>query len=163
MKAVLRNAWTSRSPRDRAIVIALAIVVSLSLYAALLVGANRARPQLQSSVLALRTDAARLETFAAEVERLRTVRPPTPSQADLRALVQAQAASAGLAGSLVRVDAPDAGRVQVVFGAVAFPDWLNWVAALDAQGIRLESCRVEALSKPGQVSVTAGFVRPGRR
>ncbi len=81
----------------------------------------------------------------------------------MRTLIQAQAGSAGLASALVRIDAPDANRVQVVFGAVAFPDWLNWVATLNSQNIRVETCRIEALSKPGLVSVTATFVRAGRQ
>ena len=114
-------------------------------------------------MLSLRTDAVRLQQYAGEVERLRAVRPPTVSQTDLRTLIQAQAESAGLASALVRIDAPEANRVQVVFGAVPFPDWLNWVVALNAQRIRLETCRIEALSKPGLVSITATFVRAGRQ
>lgn len=144
------------------IILVLSVAIVAILYVILLVSANRARPQLRASVLSLRTDASRLEQQAAEVERLRTVRPPVASQTDLRTLIQAQAGSAGLAGALVRIDAPEANRVEVVFGAVAFPDWLNWVVALNTQGIRLETCRVEALSQPGLVSVTAAFVRAGR-
>lgn len=145
------------------IIVGLAVLVIVTLYAYLLVSANRARPQLRASVLSLRTDAVRLEQYAGEVERLRAARPPTVSQTDLRTLIQAQAESAGLASALVRIDAPEPNRVQVVFGAVPFPDWLNWVVALNAQSIRLETCRVEALSKPGLVSVTATFIRAGRQ
>ena len=52
---------------------------------------------------------------------------PAP-QTDLRTQVQAQAGAAGLARALLRIDAPDADQVQVVFGSVAFADWLAWVA-----------------------------------
>ena len=163
MRARLRQLWQSRSPRERMIVTVLSVIVMGALYASLLYSANRTRPQLRASVLSLRADAARLEQQAGEIERLHTAPPPTASQTDLRTLIQAQAGSAGLASALVRIDAPEANRVQVVFGAVAFPDWLNWVASLNSQNIRLETCRIEALSKPGLVSATATFVRAGHQ
>ena len=50
----------------------------------------------------------------------------------------------------------------MVFGAVAFADWLNWVASLTSQQVRLDACRIEALSTPGLVSVTATLVRDRR-
>ena len=59
----------------------------------------------------------------------------------------------------MRIDALDANQVQVVFGAVAFADWLNWVAGLQSQHVRLNACRIEALSTPGLVSVTGTLVR----
>jgi len=77
-------------------------------------------------------------------------------------LVQSQA-GAGLARALVRIDALDNDQVVVVFGAVAFADWLNWVAGLKAQHVRLAACRIEALSTPGLVSVTATLVRAKRQ
>jgi len=140
----------------------LAGIVLALLYLVLLYSATRARPPLRASVLSLRADVVRLEQQAFEIERLRAAPPLSASQTDLRTLIQAQAASAGLASALVRIDAPDANRVQVVFGAVAFPDWLNWVASLNSQTIRIETCRIETLSKPGLISVAATFVRAAR-
>ena len=162
MKARVRQLWQSRAPRERMIVAVLAVIVVGLLYVWLVVSASRARPSLRASVLALRADAARLGQQASELERLRALPPPAASQTDLRTLIQALAGSAGLASALVRLDAPEPNRVQVVFGAVAFPDWLAWVATLHAQNIRLETCRIEALSRPGLVSATASFVRPAR-
>ena len=162
MKERLRQLWQSRAPRERVIATVLAVIIIGALYASLLYSAGRARPPLRASVLSLRADAALLERQAGEIERLRAVPPPAASQTDLRSLIQAQAGSAGLASALVRIDAPEANRVQVVFGAVPFPDWLNWVATLNSQHIRLDTCRIEALSKPGLVSATATFVRAGR-
>ena len=163
MKERLRGLWQARAPRERVIIAALAVMIVVVLYVSLVYSAGRARPPLRASVLSLRADAARLDQQAGEIERLRAVPPPAASQIDLRTLIQAQAGSAGLASALVRIDAPDANRVQVVFGAVAFPDWLNWVATLNSQNIRVETCRIEALSKPGLVSITATFVRAGRQ
>lgn len=163
MKARLLQLWQARSPRDRMIFGVLAAFVMGALYLSLVYSAVRARPPLRASVLSLRTDAARLTQFANEIERLRATPPREMSQTDLRTWIQAQAGSAGLASSMVRIEAPEPNRVLVVFGAVPFPDWLNWVVALNSQGIRLDTCRIEALSKPGLVSITATFVRTGRQ
>jgi general secretion pathway protein M len=160
MRARLRKAWESRAPRERAINSALAVVLAAALYVGLVQSAGRARTQLRTSVTTLRAQAARLEQQAAELERLRAAPAISASQTDLRTLVQAQAGAAGLSRALVRIDAQDADQVVVVFGAVAFADWLNWIAGLKSQHVRLDACRIEALSTPGLVSVTATLVRP---
>jgi type II secretory pathway component PulM len=155
----MRTLWESRAPRDRMIIAALAVVLGAALYATLLQTAGRSRTQLGASVTALRVQSVRLEQQANELERVRAAPVPSASTTDLRALVQAHADEAGLSSALVRLDAPDPDQVVVVFGAVAFVDWLNWVDALNSQRIRLETCRIEALSTPGLVSVTATLVR----
>ena len=159
MRAQLRKVWESRSPRERAIIAALAVMLGVSLYVWLVQSAGQARVQLHTSVTKLRAQAARLEQQAAEFERLRAAPALSASPTDLRTLVQAQAGAAGLSRALVKIDAPDANQGGVVFGAVAFADWLNWVASLKAQQVRLDTCRIEALSTPGMVSVTATLLR----
>ena len=159
MRARLRKRWESRSPRDRLVIAVLAALVGALLYLWLVQSAYRARTQLGSSVSVLRTQALRLNLDAAELERVRAAPVPPAPQTDLRAQVQAQAAAAGLARALVRIDAPDANQVQVVFGSVAFTDWLAWITALQAQRVRLEASRIEALSTPGLVGVTATLSR----
>jgi type II secretory pathway component PulM len=47
----------------------------------------------------------------------------------------------------------------VAFASVAFSDWLDWAAALNAQQVALAACRVEALPTPGMVKVTASLLR----
>lgn len=160
MKARLLSLWESRAPRERTIIIALAIVVGLALYAALMQTAWRARAQLRTSVTSLRTQAATLEQQAGELERLRAAPGISASQTDLRTLLQSEAASAGLARAIVRMDAMDPDQVVVVFGAVPFADWHNWIVSLKAQQVRVDTCRLEALSTPGLVSITATLARP---
>jgi general secretion pathway protein M len=159
MKARLRKLWESRSPRDRVMIAVLAAVVGAALYLSLVQLAYRARTQLGSSVSVLRAQALRLDSDANELARARAVPAAPASQTDLRTQVQAQAGAAGLARALLRIDARDAHQVQVVFGSVAFADWLAWVATLQAQHIRLDTCRIEALTTPGLVSITATFAR----
>ena len=159
MKAALRRLWQARAPRERMVIAVLAAVLGVALYLWLLHSADRARGQLRASVATLRTQAALLEQQAAEYQRLQAMPAPAASATDLRALVQARADAARLSGALTRIDAPDADQVRLTFGAVSFADWLEWVAALQAQQLRLESARVEALSAPGVVSVTATLSR----
>lgn len=159
MKAQLLKLWESRAPRERAVIAILMAVLAVALYWWLVQSGGTAHAKLHTRVPALRAQAARLEQHAAEIKRLRAAPPIPVSQADLRTLVQAQANAAGLSRSLVKIDAPDANQVVVVFGAVAFADWLNWVAGLKSQKIRLDACRIETLSTPGMVSVTATLLR----
>ena len=159
MRARLRKIWESRSPRDRLVIAVLAVLVGAALYFWLLQSAYRARTQLGASLSVLRTQANRLMLDATELERVRALPAPPAAAGDLRALVQARAEAAGLARALVRIDAADANQAQVVFGAVAFADWIAWVASLQAEHVRLDTGRIEALSTPGMVGVTATFTR----
>ena len=159
MRARLRKIWESRSPRDRVLIAILAAVVAAVLSLWLMQSAQRARTQLGASLSVLRGQAIRLDLDATELARVRAMPVPPAAQTDLRTLIQARADAAGLARALVRIDAPDANQVQVVFGAVAFADWLAWVASLQAERIRLDTGRIEALSTPGMVGVTATFTR----
>ena len=159
MRARLKRLWESRAPIERAIIAAMALVLGVALYAAFVHSAGRARAQLRASVTTLRAQAARVDQQAAELGRLRTAPVVSASRTDLRTLVQTRANEAGLSRALVRIDAPDADQVVVVFGAVAFADWLNWISALKSLQVRLDTCRIEAMSTPGLVSVTATLIR----
>ena len=163
MRAHLRKAWESRAPRERAVIVALAALLGVVLYVWLVQSAGQARVQLRTSVTTLRAQAVRLDQQALEYGRLRVAPAAAVSPTDLRTLVQAGVGDAGLARALVRIDAPDADQVVVVFGAVAFADWLNWIAGLKSQHVRLDACRIEALSTLGLVSVTATLVRAKRQ
>ena len=159
MKARLRKLWESRSPRDRVLIAILAAVVAAMLYLWLAQSAQRARTQLDASLSVLRAQSIRLDLDATELERVRAMPLPPAAQTDLRTLIQSRAEAAGLARALIRIDAADANQVQVVFGAVAFAEWLAWVASLQAERIRLDTGRIEALSTPGMVGITATFTR----
>jgi general secretion pathway protein M len=153
MRSALRRAWSSRAPRERTVIAVLAAILAAGSYLFVVDAAHRGRTQLQTSIAALRTQAALLDQQAAEHQRLRAVPPPAASAADLRTLIQAARLP------ITRIDAPDADHVQVTLGAVAFADWLGWIAALEAQHVRLETARIEALAAPGLVSVAATFAR----
>lgn len=160
MKAGLRKTWEARAPQERKLIIALALLLAAVLYGGLLFSAGRARAPLRVSVSTLQAQAARLNQQAFEYQQLASVPPASASATDLRPLVQARIDATGLSSALTRIDAPDADQVVLVFGAVAFADWLKLLDSLQSQQIRLDTCRIEALSTPGMVSVTATLVRP---
>lgn len=159
MKAQILNHWKSLAPRQRLVVAALAVALGIVLYLWLIQSAGRARQQLGVSVASLHAQASRLDQEAAELARLRAAPPLPAAHTDLRTLVQAQVGAAGLSHAMTRIDAPDANQALVEFGAIAFADWLAWVSMLQAQQVRLAACRIEALSTPGLVSVSATLSR----
>jgi len=159
MKAKLLEIWSARSPVERAATIGAAVIVGIVLYAWFVNSADRARTQLRATITVLRAQAAGLEQQATELDRLRAKPPAPASTVDLRAAVQAQIDSAGLSGIVTRMEVRDANHVQVTLGAVAFAEWLALAGVFEAQQIRVESCRVEALSNPGLASVTATLAR----
>ena len=159
MKAALRKLWEARAPRERMVIAALAGLFVIASYILVVHSADTARGKLRTSVATLRTQDALLEQQAAEHERLRAG-PATPaSSGELRALVQARIDAARLSGAVTRIDAPDADHVDLVIGVISFADWLAFAAALQEHQVRLDAARVEALTAPGLVSVTATFAR----
>ena len=160
MRRTLRKLWESRAPQERRVIVVLGALLGAALYLLLMQAAHRARMQLGPAVSQLHAEAIRLDKSAAEIARLRAMRVTPAPQTDLRLLMQAEIGSAGLARSVERLESGDANQVKVVFGAVPFADWLVWLKNVQAQQIRLDTTRIEALSKPGLVSVTATFIRP---
>ncbi len=159
MRTKLRKAWESRAPRERRALIALVIILSVMLYVWLVTSADRARAQLRSSVPILRTQAAQLEQYASEYERLRIAPRPSVNPVDLRILTQTQADALGMSHAQARIDAQTPDQIQVMLSRVPFEDWLNLVGALQSQHVRLDSNQITAVSEPGIVSVTATFIR----
>jgi len=144
------------------VIAAATLGLGLVFYAWLLQDTVQARRQLIPAVGQLRAQAVRQGAQADEIVRLRTMPASPPSATDLRQLVQRQLDASGLARSLVSMELVDAHQVKLVFGNVAFADWLAWADAMQAQQLRLAAVRIEAQPVDGQVSVTATLERPGR-
>lgn len=160
MKSTLRKLWASRAPRERVVMIVLAVVTVFALYVWFAQAAGQARQQLHAAVTTLRMQARQVDQQALEFERLRAgAAAPSVSPTPLRTLLQDQADAAGLSRALVSLEAQNADQVAMVFGAVAFADWLKWIETLRSHHIRVDACRIEAMSTPGLVSVTATLIR----
>ena len=112
---------------------------------------------MSASVAALRVQAARVDQQAAEIERLRAAARTSAPQRDLRELVEGEARAAGLALASLNVRSAD--EVEAVLANVPFTGWIAWLSTLQAQQVRVQRARIEALAMPGMVSVTASFTR----
>lgn len=163
MRAQLKQAWKARSPRERTIIGMLMVVLAAVSYAWLVTSLGSSHHRLQERVRTLQTQALRLEGQVAEIQRLRTTSVAESPPTELRALLQAQLVSAGMFHALEKMESSDPDQVMVAFAGLAFGDWLRWAARLEAQGIRVDKCRIDGLSTPGMVSVTATLQRAGRQ
>jgi type II secretory pathway component PulM len=162
MKHALDQWWTSRSPQERRVLVAASLCLGLALYVWLLQATTHARERLLPAVTTLRADALRQGEQADEILRLRAIPPPPASTMELRHLVHRQVDASGLTRALVSIEQLDTRHVKVVFGSVAFTDWLAWADTIQAQHVRFAAVRVEAQPAAGQVSATATLERPGR-
>ncbi len=160
MKLPLHNLWLARTPQERKALCVGSVLLFFLLYIWLLQAGSAARSTLRDSVLILRTEAAALEQQAAEFEQLRSLPPVPASELMLLTLLQTAAANAGLTDLLLHSEALDNDQVLLTFGAIPFSTWLRWIDELQAQNVRVASARIEALSTPGLVSVTATLARP---
>lgn len=162
MKQLFGQWWMSRSPQERRIVMAAALCFGLGLYVWFLLATTRARQRLLPAVTQLQAQAIRQSRQVDEIMRLRVMPVPPASTTDLRESIQRQVEASGLTKSLVSVELVDAHHVKLVFGSVAFADWLTWADLMQTQQLRFVALRIEAQSAPGQVSVTATLERSGR-
>lgn len=145
--------------RRRTVAIGLLIVLIAVGYALAVRYVDRERAQLRASVATLSAQAHILEQRALEIERLRAAPEPASSPRALVDILGSEARSAGFPQEALTLEATGADEVRVKLGAVDFAGWLRWVERLQAQRVRLESCRIESLTRPGLVSATAVFVR----
>ena len=157
MKKKILEIWSSRSTAERTMAAGLAIVIGTLLCLWFVHVAGQQRDRLKLSVSALKSQSAAMEQQASEFSRLQSAPAGkvSPAIKDLRGAMQSMIDSAGLSSALIKMDAPDAGTVQISFSALSFADWLAFARNLQAHQIRIETCRIEALTTAGRVSITA--------
>ncbi len=139
-------------------VLALIIAIIVAGYIVLVVSAGHARTRLKASVENLRTQAAQMQSDAAELARLRAT-PITASKLDLRAVLINQATAVGFGRMLANLGVASGDSMEVTLDAVRYADFLSWVANLQAQRVWLQACRIENLPNTGMVRITATFSR----
>jgi general secretion pathway protein M len=137
----------------------LGAVIAIAVYVAVAMAVDRDRRAIATRVSILTAQAAAVDSHAAEIERLRSAPQPVQSRDDLRSVLEIEARASGVARMPVKIVARSADEAEVAVAAAPFADWLAWVAALQRQQVRVETCRIEALATPGLVNATATFVR----
>ena len=119
---------------------------------------EKERTRLRTSLPTLRLEAQQMRVDAAEVPRLNSTAKPSSNAGGLRAAVEQAASVHGL--QVTQVSSEGTNKLSITLAVAPFDSWVKWLAALQAQyAIRLESCRVDALSQAGMVKVQAVLVR----
>lgn len=158
-----RQILESLSPRDRKILFGLTGLLLIILSATTVQSLEKSRVPLQQNILKLRLQSLRLEQQSLQYHYLLGLKTIIPSSTSLDTLLQDHVSHSSLSPSLLRIDVVDAHQVVMVFGAVSFADWIGFVHELKSQHIRVMQCRIEALSTPGRVNISATMVRAASR
>lgn len=161
MMDAVKTMWGERSPREQwmlGVMFALLAVVLLWLGAMGLTGAQR------SARDALLTATDRNAAMRAKVKLLKTLpRGVTGGSASvgIDQLVSQSAGEAGL--TLERAEAQGGARIEIAMASVRSVALFSWLAALEAQGVRVETMSARPSPTAGSVSVQAVLVRGAGR
>lgn len=158
--ADLREFWSERSARERALLAGgAAAVVLVALYLFLWQPGLAATGRLSAALPTLRAQVELMRAQQAEIAVLRKSAGDALKAGDLRASLEASLARAPFVKSAQRIEATTAERATVAVVSAGFDDWLRWVAAAQREsGARLERCSLAALPEPGMVRADATFV-----
>ncbi len=161
MMDAVKTMWGERSPREQwmlGVMFALLALVLLWLGAMGLAGAQR------SARDALLTATDRNAEMRAKVKLLKTLpRGVTGGSASvgIDQLVSQSAGEAGL--TLERAEAQGGARIEIAMASVRPVALFSWLAALEAQGVRVETMSARPSPTAGSVSVQAVLVRGAGR
>lgn len=152
-----RELWRQRSSGERrTLAIGAGAIAALLFVAFAWIPLERSRARLESEVPRLRATVAALERDAGEVRRLRAM--PAPSHEDAAPL-SALSANAGLPPG-ARLTVLDPRRVKLSAEDTGFTALVEWLAnGAPAQGLHVESARLEALAMPGRVRADITLAR----
>jgi general secretion pathway protein M len=156
----LKMLWGERSPREQWM---LGVMFGLLAAVILLLGVLRPLNNAQRSAgEALRDATDRNAVIRAKAKLLKSL--PRSAQAvdGSAALDQFIGQSAGEAGlTLERAQAQGANRLDMAIASVRPVALMSWLAALETQGIRVETMSARPAPVAGSVSVQAVLVRGG--
>ena len=153
----LKTLWSERSPREQwmlGVMLALLVVVILwlGIMRPLTAAQRSARDALMEATdqnAVIRTKVKLLKTLPRNV----TGGPSAP----VEQLVGQSAGEAGL--TLERVQAQGPGRVEIAMASVRPVALFSWLAALEAQGVRVETISARPSPTAGSVAVQGVLVR----
>lgn len=129
----LKQFWSERAPRERAILAVSAGLMAIVIaYLVLIEPAWLGIGRLERSLPAQRAKAAELEALLAEVRTLKT-RPQvaTVSASEARSAIESSLKRAGLKAA--RIVPLSEGDVQMTFADVPFGVWAPWLANLERE------------------------------
>lgn len=158
MLALRQLHWNGRPVEERrALALAASVLLPLLVYFLLWQPAHDALAKLRAAVPAMRAQAVRLHSQAAEVEALR--HQPKPALFDAAALklaVEESAVRHQLRDAVSTLDAQEPNAVRITLASVPFAQWLGWLRDLEReQHIRVDAAGIVALPQSGMVKISA--------
>lgn len=152
--------WTARSPRERAILAAVAAIAAVLLVVAFAwLPMERSRARNAAQLPALRASVAQMRAQAEEVKALRAAPAVAATGTPVAALVASGTLAQGLPGA--RVSALDAKRVRLAVDDASWTRLVEWLAATSAaHGLAVDEASVEALASPGRVRASLVLAAP---
>lgn len=158
----VRQFWSQREPRERALLACGAtLAIAALLYLLLIDPAFSAIARLQRSLPNARAQSAQLAALLSEVRALKS-RPAVANAAgaDAPAAIEQSLAAAGL--KAVRMVPVADGALQLTFANVPYAAWSVWLAAAERElGMHAISVKVKATAAPGNADVELAL-RSGR-
>jgi general secretion pathway protein M len=158
MMEALQKLWAERSSREQWM-----LGVMFALLAVVVLWLSIMRPLVsaqRSAHDALIEATDRNAALRAKVKLLKTLPRATGSGAAGASLDQLVGQSAGEAGlTLERAQAQGEGRMEIAMASIRPAALFSWLAALEAQGVRVETMSARPSPTAGSVSVQAVLVR----
>jgi general secretion pathway protein M len=158
----VRQFWSERGPRERALIASGAsVAAAMLLYLVLIEPAYSAIARLQRALPNTRAQSAQLEALLGEVRALKS-RPAVAGAggADAPTAIEQSLAAAGLKAA--RVVPLANGALQLTFANVPYAAWSVWLAAAERElGMHAVSVTVKATAAPGNADVELAL-RSGR-
>ena len=162
LQALKKRHWDGRATTERrALMLGALALAPLVAYFLIWQPAHQASAKLRVLVPAMRAQAARLHTQAADAEAMR--HRPHPAVLDAAALKTAVVESALRHQiSISSLDAQPPNAVRLTMNSIAFETWLSWLRSLQQeQHIRAESVGIAVLTQSGMVKVSATLTNGG--
>lgn len=154
----IRQFWQRLSAREQTIVgggTGLLVIILLVFY--VWQPLEKERTRLRASLPGIRAEAQQMRVDALAVPKLKSTAKPAALAGGLKEIVEQAASTHGLQVSQANPEGN--GKLSMSLAAVPFDAWVKWLATLQAQQVRLDTCRVEALPQSGMVKVQAVLSR----
>ncbi|WP_336960042.1 type II secretion system protein M [Sphingobium aquiterrae] len=159
MTASFKSWWAERNPRERVLVAVAGLLLAI-----VILWLGVARPVESGIRSAVEAHDIALDRNAAIRSRVAVLKgvPRAPSGASLGPIDQFIGQSAGEAGFTLERNQPQgAGRVEIAIASARPRALFGWLAALEGQGLSVETLTVQPSPSGGTVSVQATLKAPG--
>ena len=154
----MKRAWAGRSRREQWMLgVMFALLGATFLWFGLVVPIDRAQHASRQAMLDAADRNAAMRAAAAQLKSL----PPTPPGSGAAGSIdQFVGQSAGEAGlTLERAQAQGSDRMEIAIASVRPVALFSWIAALEQQGVRIETMSARPGPTAGSLSVQAVMVR----